>query len=109
MKTKNGDCDNCILLKRNSYKDFIIASDKKNVNKPDIFVVTDTIKYGNEVYGFLKDKYPNLKFDVFNHVICESNKEEAYSCHNHCFSNFIALGNCFSIKSDIILHMHLTK
>ena len=108
MRTKNGDCDNCILVNNKSYKDFILASDKNNVNNPDDFIVTDISKYGNKIYDFLKDKYPSLKFDILNHVICESNNNEAYDCHNHCFSNFVALSKKLNAKNCFIYGINYT-
>ena len=101
MKTKNGDCDNCPLKDNKNNPEFLLAKDKSNVSNPDIFVVADIKKNGKKLFDFFKDKYSNKKFLVLNHVICDSNDEDSYKCHNHCFSNFRALSknieavNCF--------------
>ena len=105
MKTKNGKCDSCPLVNCNHIKNYLIATDLKNVGNPDIFVVTNIEKNGKNLYDFFKKNYPNQKFLVINNFMCENINN--IDVKDFCFSNFPALAkninakNCFIYDLDI--------
>ena len=105
MKTKNGKCDSCPLVKCNHIKNYLIATDLKNVGNPDIFVVTNIEKNGKNLWDFFKKNYPNQKFLVINNFMCENINN--IDVKDFCFSNFPALAqninakNCFIYDLDI--------
>ena len=97
MRTKNGLCSECPLLDKKHIKDFLLTTDKSNVNNPEIFIVTHIVRHGKVLVDFLNREFKDKKYFIINNELCEKGTLDC-DCTHFCFSNFIALSKKLEAK-----------
>lgn len=89
MKTKNGQCDSCELLKCSATKNFLISNTSDNVSNCQIFVCCDySIVNISNVVSLFKNEYPDVKYIITDNHYCAANGEyDKKQVICNCFGN----------------------
>lgn len=113
MKTKCGNCNNCLLANSPKYYQHSITSNNNSINEADILVVCNFESVGQNLIDYFKSEHDDWKYVIMNQYLCDTSlitgMLDETLCANNCSGNTVSIADKTKAKRRFIVGVNYSK